>query len=252
MQLKKTRFLSVLLGGMFIVENASLRASTVYASYPLGYGVFDVSLEAPRSICRPAKIAPAFKPLPYENRLEGRDLIRIYGAPTPASGPSPFEDALRATHCLDLTDQDFTQNSAVWDALRKSDMLAGLRTLDVSRSGINPDADVNPFLSAFMENPSLNSLCKIKAANTNISLETLQKIKAMKPVPYFVRDMEQFSSRFEKSVVVMEVDMSGSPLLKSHWQELREIEKPEKEVDVCYRAYPFETAKAYLKLEIES
>lgn len=249
MRFKKIWFSKFLLGGILLIGNTPLMAASTYSSYPFDADDFK---SRPYFITVPERLMPAFQPVTQENNLDGRNLIRLHeiSAGSPPS-LSVFKESLQQTHRLDLADQDFTENPAVWDALCKSEDLSVLRTLNVSRSRYSDDSDVNTFLVAFLRNSSLSSLIKIQAVNTNISLDTLQEVKNMNAEPYFIRDMEQISGRYNQSVAVIRVEIRGSTLGQDQWQDLRNLERPGREVAVCYRAYPSEIAKAYLKLEID-
>lgn len=248
MNFKNFRVANLLLGGAMMMGSTSLTASCSLLSYS-DRDDFKFFVDKPSYLAAvPEKLFSAFRPSTQENNLDSKTLIKLYEAGIASSDLSIFKEYLNKTQNLDLADQDFTQNTPVWQVLCKSEELSGLRTLNVSYSKYNADFDVNEFLKTFLQNPHLNSLTKIQAVNTNISLETLQKIKGMQAEPYFVRDMEQVSGRYNKSIVGIRVDISGSPL-KDKLGDLWDIGRPEKEVSVCYRAYPAEVAKAYLTLE---
>lgn len=86
--------------------------------------------------------------------------------------------------------------------------------------------NVDVFLKElFTKNETLCSLEQINAQNTNISLETLKRLRMIR-VPFFVRNRPQYSNRFGCFVAPILVDISGTQLSKSAAFRHSVIEQP--------------------------
>ncbi len=99
--------------------------------------------------------------------------------------------------------------------------LQGLKSIDVAGM---PGA--NNFLQKlFKTNLTLSSLVKVNASNTDITLDTLELLRMIK-VPFFVRDLPQYSARFGCSVAPIMVDIQNTELSLSEELEYSVIEQP--------------------------
>lgn len=99
--------------------------------------------------------------------------------------------------------------------------LQGLKSIDVAGM---PGA--NSFLQKlFKTNPTLSSLVKVHASNTDITLDTLELLRMIN-VPFFVRDLPQYSARFGCSVALITVDIQNTELSMSQELEYSVIEQP--------------------------
>ena len=94
---------------------------------------------------------------------------------------------------------------------------------DIDVSGM---LGADDFLKTLLEkNETLSSLVRINAKNTHISLKTLKLLRMIK-VPYLVRDLPQYSSRFGCSVAVITVNIEDTELNQSEELDYSVIEQP--------------------------
>lgn len=117
---------------------------------------------------------------------------------------------------LSLSAEDLQER---FDELYQQD-LSGVREIDVS----NCQADF--FLRELVStNTTLSSLERINAENTNIELTTLKAIRAMN-TKFLLRDLPQYSERFQRSVATITVDITNTKLSRSEELKYSVIEQP--------------------------
>lgn len=98
--------------------------------------------------------------------------------------------------------------------------LSNVKEIDISN--LQADAFLYDLVT---KNSTLVGLQKINASNTDIELDTLKAIRAMR-AKFLVRDLPQYSERFQRSVATITVDIAGTQLSNSDALEYSVVEQP--------------------------
>ena len=123
----------------------------------------------------------------------------------PAVQKMSYTRVLSPMTTLSVCDFKHVRNYKSWI---KTD-LSGLMEINlVGHKNVNVDAFLKEL---FTKNETLCSLEQINVQNTNISLETLKRLRMIR-VPFFVRNHPQYSNRFGCYVAPITVDISGTQL----------------------------------------
>lgn len=99
---------------------------------------------------------------------------------------------------------------------------------DVDLSG---SKDADELINTLVKSPYLSSLLRVNLANSDVSLNGLNKLKELTPKNGFVRPLLQASARFGMQVAVIEVNVSGTePARKNGWELNNKISVPTDDV----------------------